>query len=510
MPPGTPSPGDTCVVAVNTNPGHALVGGESMAPAPGGLLNDPGVVRLFRWMSFGALALLLAVTFGYLGARASAPLSDPDTWWHLVMGQKFLGGTSIRHPGPMSYFGTEDWRPRDWLTQVLAARVDGWWGLPGVAWLYGLGLVVFAVVVYRLARARVSFAAAVVATPIAVMASMTSLTARPQLVSFILLGVTVGAVVKTADDLRPRWWLSVLTGAWACLHGMWFLSLVLQGAVLAGLLMDRRLDRGRATRLAAVILASVAAVGVTPNGLYLLAKPLGTSLAIAQHIQEYQPPNVGSLYYALTLLMLGVTVLTWVRDSRTPWVNIVLLVIAAGFAVQMQRTTTIGAVIVIPLFAEALDRWLGKLELDAPKVVERVLVYGGAVLALVALALAVPSTADRPGDNLPVAFDAQLDEVPASAVLLNELSDGGYLTWSHPRLRIVEDGLSDQYATDWHLDYFDATSMAPGWDDFLRRTGVTYALLSKERPLGEVLELKRWTVIAQDDDKVLLRAPDER
>jgi hypothetical protein len=499
--------GDNCVVSLKiTVPGPALIEDES--PRLTRLFNDPGVVRLFRWISMGGLAVLVLLTFGFLGARAAAPLSDPDTWWHLVMGEKFLDGTSIRHPGPMSYFGTEDWRPRDWLTQILAARVFGWWGLPGVAWLYGLGLVLFAVVVYRIARANTSFAAAVLATPIAVMASMTSLTARPQLVSFILLAVTVGAVIRTADDLRPRWWLAVLTGVWACMHGMWFLSPLIQGAVLVGLLLDRRVDRGRAARIASVMVLSIAAVAVTPNGAYLVVRPLGTSLAIAQHIQEYQPPNVGSLYYALTLLMLGVTVLMWARGSKATWVSIVLVLVAAGFAVQMQRTTTIGAIIVTPMFAQALDGWLARLDLDPPKAMERLLVYGSALLTLVALALTVPSTADRPGDNLPVAFDRQLDKLPASAVLLNELSDGGYLTWRHRTLRVVEDGLSDQYTTDWHLDYFDATQPVPGWENFLQRTGATYALLGKDRPILELLEQNGWTVIAEDEDKALLHLPD--
>jgi hypothetical protein len=490
-----------------TEPDSALTGREAFA-APGGLLHDPGVVLMFRCMSVAVLSLLSMLTFVLVVFRAIVPLSDPDTWWHLAIGQRFLQGTSIRHPGPLSYFGTEDWRPRDWLTQVVAARFEGWFGLSGVAWLYGFGLVVFAVVVFRLCRARTSFASATVATAICVMASMTSLTPRPQLVSFILLAVTVGALLNTATDLKPRWWLALLTAGWACAHGMWFLGPLLQGVVLVGLLLDRRVARAQAARLSGVILASLAAVAVTPNGLYLLQKPLGTSLAIADYIQEYMPPTVASLYYALTLAMLGLTVLTWARASRPEWVHVALLVVAAGFAVQMQRTTTIGAVIVTPLFAQAVGTWLKRVDLTVPRLLERALVYGGAVVALVAIGLTVPSTADDPSSKLPVAFDAQLDQIPASAVLFNELGDGGFLTWRHPGLRIVEDGLSDQYATDWHIDYFEAGELKPGWQEFLRRTGATYALLGQDHSLTQALELDGWTVTAQDGKKVLLHAPD--
>ncbi len=453
------------------------------------------------------LVLLGAATYALAAVRAALPISDPDTWWHLAIGQRFLDGTSLRHPGPLSYFGTEDWRPRDWLTQTAAAQLEAWFGLAGVAWLYGLGLVVFVLVVYRVCRARTSYLAATVATAVCLVASMTSLTPRPQLASFVLLAVTVGALLSTASDLKPRWWLALLTGIWACAHGMWFLSPLLQGVVLVGLLLDRRLDRRQAARLLGLLGATLVAVALTPNGGYLLQRPLGTSLAIAEYIQEYQPPTVASLYYALTLAMLGLTLLTWVRTARPEWVHVALLVVAAGFAVQMQRTITIGVVIVTPLFAQAVDAWVRRVDLSVPKVVERALVYGGAVAALVAVGLAVPSTANEPSSKLPVAFDAQLAQLPAAAVLYNELSDGGYLTWRHPGLRIVEDGLSDQYSTDWHLDYFSSGELRPGWQDFLRRTDASYALLEKDHPLGQALELGGWTVTAQDPHRVLLRAP---
>ena len=462
---------------------------------------------MFRWISVGALALVPTSTYLLLYLRAAAPLSDPDTWWHLVMGHKFLDGTSIRNPGPMSYFGTEDWHPRDWLAQVVAAKFEDWFGLAGVAWLFGLGMVVFAVVVYRACRTWTSFAAAAITTPIAVIGSMSSLTARPHLISFIFLAVVVGGLLRTVDDQRPRWWIAVLTGVWACTHGMWFLSIALQGAVLVGLLLDRRLDRPMAARLSGLLLLTVAAVGITPNGLYLLAKPLGTSLQIAPYIQEYDPPTIASLYYAVTLAMIGLTVLVWARRSRPSWTEIILVVAAAGFAVQMQRTVTIGAVIVTPLFARAIDEWLKKLDLTVGKLFERILVYGGAVVALVCLGITAPVTADRPGHNFPVGFDAQIDQLPDSAVLFNELSDGGYLTWRHPGLRVVEDGLSDQYSTNYHLDYFRTVELEDGWERFFERTHANYALLTEHHPLRQALELSGWTEMAHDLDKVLLQQP---
>src|SRR6478735_8920469 len=81
----------------------------------------------------GAAAIALFVACFTMVFIAAQPLGDPDTWWHLVIGHAYLDGTSVRHPGPMSPFGTEDWTSRDWLVQMVMASFDDAFGLPGVA-----------------------------------------------------------------------------------------------------------------------------------------------------------------------------------------------------------------------------------------------------------------------------------------------------------------------------------------------------------------------------------------
>ena len=44
---------------------------------------------------------------------------------------------------------------------------------------------------------------------------------RPQVLSYLLIALTVGAWLRTWDDGRLRWWLVPVTWLWAMLHGMW-------------------------------------------------------------------------------------------------------------------------------------------------------------------------------------------------------------------------------------------------------------------------------------------------
>ena len=82
------------------------------------------------------LALLIA-----MGRAVATPLSNTDTYFHLRFGAEFLDGWSLRHPGSVSSFATASWVPTQWLPEVVMARTEQWFGLAGVAWLFGLMIV---------------------------------------------------------------------------------------------------------------------------------------------------------------------------------------------------------------------------------------------------------------------------------------------------------------------------------------------------------------------------------
>ena len=477
--------------------------GATDGPA-GGPRKDLAIDRLLVAV-FGGVYL---VTLAALVIKATRPLADPDTWWHLVMGHKYLDGTSVRHPGPMSAFGTEDWHSRDWISQLLAAKFDDWFGLAGVAALTGFTMIGFVVALLWATRARGSFVAASLATALGVLGSAASLTPRPQVASFLLLALTVGACLRTVDDLRPRWWLVPLTGAWACIHGFWFVGIAVQAAIVLGLLLDRRLSRRDAVRIGLLPLASVAAVAVTPNGLYELTHPVGETMGVTWAIVEYQPPTLGLVNFDIFLLMLAAVAVMWARRGARRWAEILLVGMAVVLALHLQRTIPLGAVIVAPFFCAALETQLARTSLALSRRAERLLVGMGALAAVLAVGIVAPQTATEPSEgDWPTRFEPFLADLPPSTVVFNELGDGGYLAWRLPGLRIVGDGLSDQYDTAWLNDYFRAVLGGRDSYGFVVRTGATYALLYREDALTTVLPLHGWHQIDSDDDRVLLAAP---
>ena len=62
---------------------------------------------------FGFLLLVgvgILLTIGSFG-----PVTSPDTYFHLRMGQEFIDDWAIRSPGTVTGFATADWMPSQWI-----------------------------------------------------------------------------------------------------------------------------------------------------------------------------------------------------------------------------------------------------------------------------------------------------------------------------------------------------------------------------------------------------------
>lgn len=455
------------------------------------------------WVPLVGLAIVM-IRFTTL---AAGPIKDPDAWWHLRVGREFWSGNwSLHDTGPLSSFATEEWTPRDWVPQLVASRFELWFGLPGVAWLYGLSLLAFLMTAYLVCRRFADPMPATLATVLGGLGATGSLSQRPQVISFILMLIVVSAWLATTRDLKPRWWLIPLTWVWASSHGMWYCGIAVGILVVAGLAIDRRVNLRHALTLACVPALSLLAAGATPVGPRLWLTLFDTT-GMWRFVSEWQSPSFRDLAPAITVLMIFIVVAIWARlGVRMPWTHIGVLALGAGWTLLSARTVALGAVTVAPLVATALQ----SLQQNRPPVhVRRAepLFLGLVTLGcLAALALAVPATSDIPGD-VPNGLDDQLASLPAGTAVLNEYVLGGWLHWRHPELQTVVDGFTDGYTTDAVSDYGEALTVSAGWQTYLEDTGADVALLREDSPLAVALtDRLGWTNEGQDAGYVLLTA----
>ena len=468
-----------------------------------GLQNRPAPSRPLvpRWM----LLLLILGLMGMAVRHGLRPIGDPDTWWHLRLGDDIWHSWNLTDPAPWTRFATQDWVATQWLPEVVASRVEHFFGLPGVVWLFCAGLVLITAVLYLVCRGEADVLAATVATLVAFLGMSATLTPRPQLVSFILLLIVTSAWLRTARDLQPRWWLIPVSWLWACSHGMWFSGVAVGAVVIVGLILDRRIRGAITLRLLAIPIASLLLAGLTPAGPRLLLSPF-TVAGITQFITEWAPPSVHDLSPAATAAMIAVVAVTWARGRPVAWTQVALLLLATCWALLSARTVTLAAAMTAPLMAAALQSLLPD---QAPRISRREVVALGAgfVTVLAVVTLLLPGSTGTPA-NVPNGLNAALDRLPPHTVIFNDFKLGGWLLWRHPRLEPVIDGRAEAFPNSQFEGYVKTSQVGTGWEGFLETTSSTYALVEGQSPLATALDERlHWRSLGTADGYVLLAAP---
>jgi hypothetical protein len=450
----------------------------------------------FPWLVLAGILVSLVV-------NTARPLTNTDTYFHLRFGHEFLQGWSLRHPGSVSTFATDDWVPTQWLSEIVMAKTEDWFGLAGVAWLSGLLEVLLFLAVYAAVRGRAEPLVAMPVTAVALYAMQSGLSMRPQVVSYLFTAVVVAAWLRTLGDHRVRWWLVPLVWLWATVHGMWPVALMIGAVATVGLALDRA-PRAVVLRSVTATAACAAAAAVTPVGpsLYGAVIQVGSRTA---YFAEWQPPEWVSWQSGGFAVLLSATLVGLWRRERNSWTETLLIVLAGVFAAYSQRTVSVGAAMLAPLAAGPLQALMpqrtpvGRREVRA--------VVGGAALALVALAVIVPRTSADPLRE-PGWADPALGGLPAGTKVLNDWDLGGYLMWRYPRLDLVMHGYGDTFTTV-ELDRNKGFLMlSPGWERDLHATGARVAVLRPWSRLAYALVAQEgWSIVHASESLEMLRAP---
>lgn len=482
-------------------------GAPAAAPAAAGerVTNEHlDVTRLLQRVLPALMFAALLVVFVRLCA---VPLDNTDTYFHLRFGEEFLHHWSLRHPGSVSTFATAHWLPTQWLPEIVMAKFSDWFGLAGVAWLSGLQQLGLVATLYVVARRWADPLIVVLVLIPTLAACSIGLSMRPQVLSYVLAAVFVGAWLATRDDGRPRWWLIPLTWLWAMLHGMWPIGIGLGVVGVIGLACDRRLDRRELQRVALVPLGSAVVGALTPVGPALYGAVLGVG-SRSKYFSEWKSPDYTAVPACMALaLLLGVTAVLFIRSPRRSWTDTFFFVTAAACALWSYRTVPVAAVVLMPLMARAIQGRVPGASLPVRRT-ELWSVTGGCVAALAVLALAVPHTSDEPLAQ-PSWVDPALSSLPAGTKVVSDWDYGGYLMWRFPQLDLLAHGYGDTFTIPELQRNTDVISVAPDWDQELRATGCTVAVLKTKSPLAYALEhdSQAWTVVHRSTSLEMLTAP---
>jgi len=454
---------------------------------------------LFRRAGIGLLVgvFLAVVVF------AAHPLTNPDTFFHLRFGEEFLSGWAPWDPGTVTSIGTADWVPTQWLSQVVMAAVERAFGLAGVAWLFGTAVLGYAYVVYRACRRTVPAAVATFLVIVTLAASAQGLSARPQILSYLFVVITVDAWLRTADDGRRRWWLVPMTWLWVLCHGMWPIGVLIGLVAVGGLAVERR-GRGEVLRLLAIPAASALAAAVTPVGPRVYAAVLEVG-GRSKYFWEWGAPHFDEPAGATAALMVGVLVLLGLLAARVRPTHALLILLVLGALLYSYRTTPVAAAVAAPLIARLAQPHLPRA--GSPTRRESMTVVAAAALASGLLAaLAAAAVPDRP--ELPDWVDSEMAALPTGTRVLNQDLFGGPLMWLHPDVDFLYSGYGDVYPTAALEQRKDLEELQPGWEETVTELQARIALLPDDSSLAYALQHSlHWRVVHDSDDVVMLVAP---
>lgn len=466
------------------------------APASTSGRVEPWLLRWFPVLAFGLLLLGLS-------RHAGTGISDPDTPWHILAGRHLWTTWQFSGPDPLSGLTTRPWVLNQWLPELLFAAADHLGGLAAVAWLAQVGRLTVCLLLYVACRRQAGSLPAALVAGVAVLGTADSLSPRPQLVGFALLALTAAAWLRTATDLRPRWWLLAVAYLWACSHGTWVVGITVGVAAVAGLALDRRVSVRAAVRLAAIPVGSALLAVVTPVGPSLLGS-FHAVRAVSPYIQEWRLPTTPTPSVIATAALLLLVPLGWLVARRTfSWTAMALWWVALVWGVSSMRTVAVAAIVVAPLAASAVDAVTGRPGVPATKGERRCL--GMAAVVAVALAGVLASGGPRNPTGVPHAFDGTLAAMPNGTVVYNSDLLGGWLMYSHPNITHTADTRVELYGPQRARDYLDIMSARSGWEQHLARFAPAGALVEQQLPLVGALRARGWQVRGVDAGYVLLR-----
>jgi hypothetical protein len=460
---------------------------------------------------------LAAVVYLPLFLIGDRLLSDPDIYWHLVVGQWIIENHAVPHADMFSYtFAGTPWIAKEWLSQVIYAgafAVGGWAGMVVVA--VGSIVTSFALL-SRFLLQRLALAPALLLTAAALAMSAPHFLARPHALAYPLMVIWGGGLVRALDEGRPPSpWLLLVMVLWANLHGGFTVGLLLVApagleAVIAAKAGQRRDVAIRWASFA--LLASIAAC-ITPYGpgsMLITYRILNLGQALL-FISEWQALHFNQISAFEVCVLLGIGFALY-RGLTLPLLRIVVILGLLHLALVHARNIELAGMLAPMFIAVPLARQVGtpRPEAEGPRLHPLVNGAIAALLIVVTLSVSAFHSFAMRAEISPVEAVRVLKEMKAGPVF-NDYNFGGYLIYAGVPTFI--DGRAELYGEEFLMRDFKAANLRDV-GDFLRllddyHIGAT--LLGPDTPLVTLLDhLTNWKRVHADEIAVVhVRQPGE-
>jgi hypothetical protein len=481
----------------------------------------PGPLAFFCWA-----LLVLALIKPFLAVQ------DQGTGRHLATGQAILDAGGIPETDPLGYlYSDRPYLDFEWLFDILSRSLVNAAGLSALSLLaFGLFTATLLILVRHLLDNGISLPLALAGGLLASCANYVHLLARPVIVTYFCLALTVWiwtGVLNTGARRAHVFLLPLLFAFWANVHPGFVSGLLFMGLSWAGAFWDNRVNQSHHHKPAALVLAL--------SALATLANPYGWNLhALIFHqvfhseslayVQEFLPPDFlhpNGAVLALIVILASGLVLGLRRQIRPRARELLPAVFFLYFALRAQRHILLLVPAVLLPWAAAWDACLAATLPDWIR--RRMALYGEiarqarwdwawclagfAAIGLLHHLAYAPQL--RVGGG---SFSPEAETFIGSRIgqfqrpFTSTIQAGNLLYYFHPRLKVSFDDRVDFYQDTESFAHLRAINLQGDWRGFLEQHQFDSAMLHPEDLLtGALRQEPGWAEIYTDGALVIFR-----
>ncbi|MGC8855628.1 MAG: hypothetical protein ACP5QU_02410 [Anaerolineae bacterium] len=479
-------------------------------------------------------ALFIIIVFLLIAAIATAPAVDSDMWWHLRNGAEMAQQQNILLKDIFSYTRAgAPWVNAFWLSDL---GLYGLWQLGG-PFAITLGVALLAVALMSLLFRHMEGSPYLrgLLLLLAMLGIQPNWSARPQILSFLLLAILDDFLDRHRMSKRqPLWVLPLFFALWGNLHGGFIWGMLLLLATIVGSGLDLLLSQEAALSWKDVgvltlwfFLAGIA-IALNPNGFALWRLPF-EQVHVSLGIQEWLSPDfhqpyahpllwllflwIASLAYSVKrpsfvdlLKGLGFTYLFFVAQrNMEPYTIILLPILARTLSPALESFAS------VPLITRLRQRMAEASSGTRPPSARFNFLVNTALVTFLATGILfrawLVSQPHRAAQSLPVGAVEWIKKNRPEGRLFNSYNWGGYLIWELQEYPVFIDGRADLYGNDLLAQWHEVVNAGPDALAILDRWQVHLVLLEPEWPIIPLLEVKGWQVLYRDSLSVVLARP---